>query len=126
MSCRSSQEERDLVDELERNGTPESSQSKRKILNSQEEKARLSGIVQEKSKDGQGANQQPSISASQNRMQRESELAEIDAAMEQMIAEGQDLNDVDEEEEDKSQSPTQPVMLSQTMHLLQDEDALNE
>jgi hypothetical protein len=126
VSCRSSQEERDLVDELERNGTPESSQSKRKILNSQEEKARLSGIVQEKSKDGQGANQQPSISASQNRMQRESELAEIDAAMEQMIAEGQDLNDVDEEEEDKSQSPTQPVMLSQTMHLLQDEDALNE
>ena len=44
-------------------------------------------------------------------MQRESELAEIDAAMELMIAEGNDLNEV-EEDEDKSQSPTQPVMLS--------------
>ena len=73
-----------------------------KAKHSQEKKARVLSKVQENGKDDQAENRQPSISASQNRMQRESELAEIDAAMEQMIAEGQDLNDLDEEDEDKS------------------------
>ena len=50
------------------------------------------------------------VSASQARRQRDNELAEIDEEMDKLVAEmSADFDSVDEE---KSLSPTQPVLLS--------------
>ena len=50
------------------------------------------------------------MSASQARRQRDNELAEIDEEMDKLVAEmSADFDSVDEE---KSLSPTQPVLLS--------------